>query len=83
MLLNGGYTIQPIPAPSSTRAELSKRSRKGGSSKKETSITELQLGETSRRSPSCEQDPMIYNHISKATMTLKLSAVHGHYHSMP
>jgi len=34
MLLSGGYTVQPVPAPPSTRAEASSRISEGGSSQK-------------------------------------------------
>jgi hypothetical protein len=32
---SGGYTVQPVPAPVSTRAELRRRSRDGGRSQNE------------------------------------------------
>ena len=34
ILLSGGYTVQPVPAPPSTRAELSRRISDGGRSQK-------------------------------------------------
>lgn len=34
MLLSGGYTVQPVPAPPSIRAESTRRIREGGSSQK-------------------------------------------------
>ena len=34
MLLSGGYTVHPVPAPPSTRAEKSRRRRDGGRSQK-------------------------------------------------
>lgn len=34
ILLSGGYTVQPVPAPPSTRADVSRRISDGGSSQK-------------------------------------------------
>ena len=34
MLLRGGYTVHPVPAPPSTRADVSRSIRDGGSSQK-------------------------------------------------
>jgi hypothetical protein len=34
MLLSGGYTVQPVPAPTSTRAEVRRRNKEGGRSQK-------------------------------------------------
>lgn len=34
MLLSGGYTVHPVPAPTSTSAELKSKNNEGGSSQK-------------------------------------------------
>jgi len=36
MLLKGGYTVQPVPAPDSTKVEKTKSPREGGNNQKET-----------------------------------------------
>lgn len=34
MELNGGYTVQPVPAPNSTKQELTKSNKEGGNNQK-------------------------------------------------
>jgi hypothetical protein len=34
MLLRGGYTVHPVPAPTSTKAELNNKSKDGGNNQK-------------------------------------------------